>query len=439
MNFTTVDEIRNPPIPKMYVILYVICIWAAGLSDWPKLSFGMYLKVFSLGGLALALLRMFWKSDYRRVKVLGKFLLVFVAPLVFVYLLSLGLWSTKTMDASYITRGTEKIIYQFITVGVVIGGSYLFGSKAIDYTFYGLVAANTTIFLVMMVDYGIPEALMSIMESVQEMSNSHGFLYKIEIHDITFCMGLFVIYYLFEKRMVRKQWLHVAIAAFYFIIGFKRIAILAVIMAILVMLFLKKIKQKRVGPLIIIACVLIILVCFGYIYFITEGYWTEFMQERNIDMAGRNRIYKYMAQFYTIDPTFTGYGFEYTVALLRGMRASGTEVIHVTAIHCDILKQYIELGFWGYIIWMVYNYVFQAAWYKKCYGSKTMILFFAVSLYAWVTYMTDNTIYYFWLSMCLRFVMISYAFRQIEAKERKTMERREDPLFHFKLKENGAE
>lgn len=432
MNFVTAADIRNPRQSRVYAILYIACIAVAGLSDWPALpDSAMYLKVFSLGGFLLAILRMLWKSDFSKLKLIGKMLLLFIAPLLFVYLLSMGLWSTKTMDMAYISRGTQKIVFQFITVAVVAGASYLFGSRAIDYTFYGLVVANAVIMAGSMVSYGVGRALLSMLDSINVMSNASGFLYTIEIHDITFCMGLFALYYMFERRMVRRQWLHIAVSAFFFIIGFKRIAILAVAVAFLLSFLLKRVKKRRVGALLCVLGVMMILISFGYVYIITKGYWSEFFKARGVDMAGRDRIYKYIAKFYTIGPEFTGYGYEYTVALLRGMRDSGEQIIHVTGIHCDILKQYIELGFWGYIVWIAYTFVFQSLWYYRQFGSHTAILFFVTIAYAWVTYMTDNTIYYFWLSICLKMVMISYVFKQVEALDRG--ERTTKSVFDFRI------
>lgn len=415
--FVTIEDVLRRKVPRVYVVAYIGCIIVAVMSDWLVLAetgFGMYLKVFTLGGLALALLYMIFKSDYKHLKDVGWFGLVFSIPLLLVYLLSLWVWSTGAMEVMYISRGTQKMIFQAITVISVISGVWLFGAACMEYLSIGLFIAYGLIIGYEAVSYGIPGAIQEALFTIMGNTEPCPFMIRIELHDVAFAMGIILIYYTMRKPKVGKQWMYIAAGGFFFLMGYKRIAIAALAVAVVVAFWIRRRKDRTVKAIVPIVGIALIFISFGFVIIITNGTFAEIMNQLDIEMSGRDRIYKYMAQFYEISPEYQGYGFEYTVALLRNMRAIGEEIIHVTGIHNDILKQYIEMGFWGFIVWMVYTYVFQMLLFGKRCGRDVMILCFIINLYAWITYMTDNTIYYFWLSTFMRCAIMSATFAAFE-------------------------
>jgi len=84
--------------------------------------------------------------------------------------------------------------------------------------------------------------------------------------------------------------------------------------------------------------------------------------------------------------------------------------IGVVALHNNILTIYIELGFLGFWAWMIYTWVFQVNWMINHWGEKTGMLFFLCEMYIFITYTTDNTLYYFFTSLVLRLMPLAYAF-----------------------------
>ena len=391
--------------PKILCFLFVLGVTVSALGDCGSLgSSAMYLKVVMGLCVAASILYLFQVQNIKRLKLCGLFLIFFTIPIAFVLLESLGLWSGKTMEFSYVSRGVQKMVFQAVTIISAVAGAYMLKAKTIDYYFIGLSIGNGLILIIEFIKFGPTNVL----------TNFSGYLYKIEIHDITFCMGLFILYYIFVKPHIFNRITFIAIAAFFFYMGLKRIALLSIGLSVVIGFILLRLKPKAQKIFVIIVGVLLVVLGYAFIVIITNGTFTEIMNEYEVDMAGRDKIYKYMAQYYNLSPGYFGFGFEYTVSLLRAMKDSGTQIIHVTGIHNDILKQYIELGFIGYFTWMIFVFIVQPLFYSKKFGSKAMIICMITNIYAWCTYMTDNTIYYFFMSMTLRMMLISTACLSIE-------------------------
>ena len=408
LEFKKYNPLKAKEPPLFLHILFISGVVLSALGDWIALgNKGMYLKVSMLFSIGAAIIYLFKEQNIKKLKFCGLFAIFFFIPLAFVLIESFGIWSGKAIESANITRGLQKMLFQSVTIVATLAGAYLFGSKTIDYYFIGLCIGNGLILILEFLNFG----------PINVLLNMGLYLYRIEIHDITFCMGLFMLYYIFVKPRFGNRWLYIALACFFFFVGLKRISLLSLGASIGLGFILYAINKKAQKWLIILLSILLIILGYLFIVIVTNGTFTQFMLENNIDMAGRDKIYRYMSQYYNLTPSYLGYGFEYTVALLRGMRDSGAQIIHVTGIHNDILKQYIELGFWGYFIWMTFTFLLQPLFYNKNFNSQAMVMCMITNLYAWCTYMTDNTIYYYFMSMTLRMILIAMACRAVEAKE----------------------
>ena len=78
-------------------------------------------------------------------------------------------------------------------------------------------------------------------------------------------------------------------------------------------------------------------------------------------------------------------------------------------LHNDFMRVYIEMGFWGFFAWGWYTLIFQYNWIKSKFGLETVRLFFLCELYIFLTYMTDNTLFYFYTGTVLRLIPMCYA------------------------------
>ncbi len=405
----TYNSKKNVSPPLYLHILFIVGVVLSALGDFKGFGTkGMYLKVSMLFSICASLLYLLKMQDLKKLKACGFFLFFFSLPILFVIGYSMGIWSFKTIEMTYITRGVEKTIFQFVTIFSVVAGAYLFGSLVVDYFFIGICMGNALIMGLSFLKMGPGAAL----------SNMPVFLRSIEIHDITFCMGLFCIYYFFNKPKYGSRYVYIAIAVFFFYMGLKRIALVSMGAAVMIGFVIKLFNNKNQQKLCIFISILLVVLAFLYVIVVSNGTFIAVMNDLGVDTQGRDRIYKYIKQYYEIGPQFTGYGFEYTVALLRNMRDTGEQVIKVTGIHNDFLKYYIELGFFGFFIWNIFTFVIQPLVFKKKFNKEAVLLCVLTNIYAWCTYLTDNTSYYFFMSMTLRAISIGMCFQFLEKRER---------------------
>ncbi|MDD2649109.1 MAG: O-antigen ligase family protein [Eubacteriales bacterium] len=404
------EYFRKPP--KIFVIMYVFFIFAAGMGDWVQINgrFGAILKAMTVGCIALAILYFMIYGESKVLPKIYSFFVLFAIPLLLTLLISLFVWSVNMADMSAVSRGAQKMLFQFINVAAVLSGAYMFRQAALRYMFFGLALANGTMAAIEAARFGIGASIQSLVNGIISGGEAIGFMRRMEIADITFTMGLFMLYFIFIERKRKGTFKWILISGFFFLLGFKRIAFAGFAMSLVMWVVLEKRRLKTRIRTVYTVSIMLALFCFFYVIFIKSGMFIELCAQLNIDVLGRDIIYNYMSNYYEISPMFMGQGFEYTVALLQSMIRSGEKLIGVMAIHNDILKQFIELGFWGFWAWALFNYVYQIRWYMRDFGEKAGRLVLAINLYTIITYMTDNTLYYFWMSMAIRMLMISYAF-----------------------------
>ena len=80
-------------------------------------------------------------------------------------------------------------------------------------------------------------------------------------------------------------------------------------------------------------------------------------------------------------------------------------------LHNDILKIFIELGALGFTLWAGINYILYPAYWMTRHDTDTGMLYMAILCYMTVTYLTDNTAFYFWSCIGLRLIPMSYSYR----------------------------
>ena len=80
-------------------------------------------------------------------------------------------------------------------------------------------------------------------------------------------------------------------------------------------------------------------------------------------------------------------------------------------LHNDILKIFIELGALGFTLWAGINYIVYPNYWMKKHSAETGLLYMAILAYMSVTYLTDNTAFYFWCCIGLRLIPMSFSYR----------------------------
>ncbi len=410
---TETDAWNNPTF-RVMPALGVMFTFLAGMGDWKVLndSFGALPKAASLGVIALALLSFWVKPETARVKRACSFIPLFFMLLAVYLLTSLSIWIKDLEVFGSIGRSMEKLGFQAVSIFFAVSMVYLFGKGAIDLFFISMVMSNTAIILLEVPKYGIVESIMSVYEGIVSFGEAEGFMRALELHDMTFLFGQFFIYYLFfagreDPENRDKYRFYAAVCLFFLLLGFKRLVFPAILFALIVAFALYSAKHIR-RHLFILGCAAVGL-SFLYIYLINSGLLTSLLLSVGVDMKGRDDFWKLAGNYYEFSIFWRGLGFEAVQTLVSSWVEQGL-INHAYPLHNDFLKVYLELGTIGLALWSGIQYVFYPQYWAKKHFSTCAVLYFALISYMSVTYLTDNTAFYYWSSIGLRLLPMAYSF-----------------------------
>ena len=96
-------------------------------------------------------------------------------------------------------------------------------------------------------------------------------------------------------------------------------------------------------------------------------------------------------------------------------------------MHNDIVTMYIELGFWGFAFWIWYSWNGRIVWCQKEFGMQTALLLLYETIYSFITYATDNTVFYCYINTVFMLLPIAMAIGEQEQGEEKGKHERKEP------------
>lgn len=396
-------------IEQLLQMLAFLVILIAGLGEDKIVNaqLGGLPKALTFLFIGLAFLRFLVEADFLRTKNLASPAFQYSLYIIGLTVWSLYIWFYNETDVSSIKRGASKILYQSIALAVAICLVYLFGRLAIDIFASGICAANFGIMLIEMPAYGVGPSLQSLMTSIITIGETtEGYAEQLEIHEVTFLYALFILYYmLFAPRDTKKdKRRNIALtlaSIFFFLTGMKRILIPALILGFIYVWVVKKLKNY--GKIIIWTGILICAFCWTYLYFVSTGDAATVMDELGINSMGRSYIWSLVRKYYEFTPAYIGRGFEAVDSIVTYFYKAG--LIDVAyPLHNDVLKVYVELGFVGMTFWSLFLYVWLPIYWVKKYGQEMGLVYMAMMIPMTITYLTDNTAFYFWVTLCLRLI-----------------------------------
>lgn len=139
-----------------------------------------------------------------------------ITPFIIFGIYSILLWMFRdNVTLGNYTRLFSTILYLVFAWGYASCGFYLFGKKSIDILFCAGVTSYTLGSIIpLIINYGIREISLYLISAVTGANTSASYI--MEVHDLTFAMGLFFLYYVFvecnrEKNHVKKIFLSFAL------------------------------------------------------------------------------------------------------------------------------------------------------------------------------------------------------------------------------------
>ena len=352
-------------------------------------------------------------------------------PLVVTVMASLFIWFTKQVPTDVIARGLSSAFVYTNMLSFALASSaflYIFGEKGIWYNLISLLLANILMIGTVILENGLGNYMKELIELIITFAGKTGdIIVQAEIHELAFCIGAYLIFMAMKPRKKPMFFIFLALALFCFLSAFKRIGIIAIVIALMVGFILKlisKLNTKTAYNVTVFVGIVIALALICYVALIKMGMF-ELLEQAGIDTSGRVEIYGVVDEYYEFSPEFMGNGIGFLTYQLS-IRDVGIEVV---SVHNDFLQYFIDLGFWGYILWLLSMTVFRILYFGSKGNTENAITVLTLTIYLVIASSTDNTMNFPLLTAVLAILMSGCDF---DEKVRKT----EEKMFGYISPEN---
>lgn len=377
----------------------------------------MFLYLFGIAIILLAAGYFLVRPEVARFWLLAKYSTALSVPYFISVFISLNIWVINLSEPNVMVRGTFYSVYQILAVLTAAATLYIFGSEGIYLNLTALILANGYVMIRTMRTGGAAEFFRQFLTLLQSGATETGDLMLVmEIVGLVYSFGMYILYILFcGKKKSLWPWLFLPVSVFFFLVGFKRSATIGLFFGILCGLVAKMAGKRgkrawgmAVGGFLTIAGM-------AYIWLVRSGTLDVLISMFGVNTSGRDIVYDNLMDYYTFDPGFLGTGLGYiTKSLQTGELFLG---IGVTDVHNDFLRQYVEQGFWGYLVWLISMFIWRIYYFSKrnaMLGTMALIN----SVFCFCCYFTENIYFLFYANTCMALLMMSYAFEEMVEKER---------------------
>lgn len=372
-----------------------------------------------MGILLLALFNFILTVRPGRTIILVRHTLVQILPCAIPFFFSALIWVMSGADSIMIANGTGMIIPQISSVLVATATLYLFGSRGLWYCLGAMCGANFLKVLVVIWEGGADVFLTEFYRLIVTFSVETGPLMEaLEINDLTFAFGPFLIYLLLRRKEVTHWSLWILVTLLLFVVGLKRTAILAVLLSVAVVWILQLLPEKAARQTAFVIGLGMLLVSFLYIVGIRYGLFQYLETRFGIDTKGRVAMFMNLEPYYDISITYMGRGtgFERYVDWASGVRYKLPQRT-LMPIHNDFLRMYLNIGFVGYWVWIWCWLMVRLRYWFKQGGKSAGCVFLGIAIYCFTLFATDNTIYYPYTMIACALVPMSCDLDTLAEKE----------------------
>lgn len=226
-----------------------------------------------------------------------------------------------------------------------------------------------------------------------------------EVDGPTYCCGLILIFYVFNNKYKIAKW-KFGFLLFALFVGSKRIAIFSFFLTVVLKFVIRKheINKKTINRISLLIGGVILL----YISILYNGKFFEIMEQIGVGLSGRSLLYMYFINqtTFSVDHLPWGMGTIEMVFLNTSYRKIANSYVAI-ALHNDILRLYIELGFVGFVAWLIIMTNHFPRMYLKYKGSAGVKEYYCCLSFCLVIYLVSNAYFYSPLFMLLLLVPLS--------------------------------
>lgn len=398
----------------MISIVYMILATAMFALQYNYFSFGgMELSLknpCAVAILFLAFLTFIVKGRLDRLIILTRHMLIHILPYIISLFFSAIIWVGTGASRIEIVNGIGMIIPPLLSIMVAVATLYIFGSKGVWYCLGAMCIAYFIKMFAVIRAGGIVAFITEFYILLATFSVEAGSLIRqMELHDLVLAFGPFLIYLLLYRKEISYSFLWLLFTLIPFLVGLKRIAVLAVILSFFITVFVRCLPEKSARQVALGISFGMMIISFLYIVGIRNGLFQYLEAKLGFDTKGRVTMFANMEPYYDISFTYIGkgMGFERFVDWASGKEYQIPRRVNMQ-IHNDFLRMYMNIGFIGYWIWcFFYLFVRLCYWFRQG-GKDSGCLFLSISIYCFALYATDNTIYYPYVTIACSLISMSY-------------------------------
>ena len=411
---------------EIIALILVIVSLYLGESGVTVGGFGIpYKYLLEMGVVALAFLEFMVYPNLEKGKKVFGFFMVFSAPMLISILYSMFIWIFNFSGLRFMTRGLFYPVYNMIGFLAAAALVYIFEKRAV--WIMALSITGICIYRIIMgiLTVGFAEwsaEWILLMQTVGIEVGPTLSAYE-EFNEALFGLGLMLLYFIImfiafrEYRRKFYLWILFLLGMFAFVTGFKRIALGGIAAGVIFFLIGLPMSDERRKKYAVRIGIGMIIFSIGYLLISSSDLFVAITDSLGIDTKGRDVIYQDVNEWYSFSPVFLGQGLGYVsrtmATLAESMRELlGDSVYTAGEIHNDILRNYIELGFYAFPVWLYLMTVFRIRYFTKNYGGKAGVVVVLSLTYMFITYTTDNTYYYNLPNLAFALLPMTYAFQE---------------------------
>lgn len=376
---------RTKLIFNIVVVLSLVCAFFSKVANEVYLNEKICFSIMLFWEIC-ALVK-FIMSNSSHDYVLRKLVLINNDVRIIIYIYTLILIVIGIADQSIFSLNIQTFINGFSAISIY----YLLGEKSFKYSVISVFAAHFISLFVGVTHIG---------------SFSISGLFKIfELHDIAFGIGYIIIYLLCIKEKWQIKGLkYEIISILIFVLAFKRIGILGLLIALIYWKIVNKLDSKLQSKINLVCGIFLVLFSYLYVFLIlSEKIW-DILAVYDINYMGRSYYYAVLEQYCNFSMKFVGLGRNAVATIF----AKDYSYFSVGNVHSDILRMYAECGFWLFGVWL-YNYLIRLPrLFKNKVSSKAQTFVLVCTIYTFIVYLTDNTELYLINNYFYMLVIIHY-------------------------------
>lgn len=403
------NKISFSRLGLLYIVTMTIAeLYQTGLLTWYYLT--AILIGFFWGGLGF-LKYICNRKDNAWKKSVKQMCLLFMLPWAVFFIYNMIIFSCGIAYKPFMKSSFVQILFVPCIILGAIGSFYLFKRNTLRYFLYSICLQYIIMLTVELFKMGPFEFFYGILGIFTGNSVNNPFEQN---SDVVLALGLLLVFYF--DIFVRKRTLetnHAFLVLILVLLGGKRIEILAVIAICLEKLFTGILEEKKQNQVQNFISSLLLFTMFIFVYLVISGAFSAFVYSHDINAMGRMKMWDYVAQYASFGPSYFGRGYSFSNLILE-LNDVLTYKSKVYVLHSDILKIYYDLGFAMFSFWSVYHLFVLPNRCRKKFGYEIGNMAWALMMFLFVLYFTDNAATYFITQTTLVYILLQTIIRKNE-------------------------